>query len=171
MVTGSHHRHAHRDPVTGIRTAVCRCTGSSPQGSRSSRGQPAMSRLSCTHAATKAWAGCLCKSWLWQGRKEKGQAGTLVAGVCKLSIYEAKNGQLCRASMVAVLATGFFSSESFWGPLRSRSLGTVVIPTVWLIPIAPVLLPCSWPSRYSQFCQSLDGVKPKQGPSCCAPNG
>lgn len=52
-VTGSHHRHEHRDPVTGIRTAVCRCTGSSPQGSRSSRGQPPMSRLSCTHAATR----------------------------------------------------------------------------------------------------------------------
>ena len=94
-----------------------------------------------------------------------------MAGVCKLSICEAKNGQLCRGSMVAVLAIGFFSSESFWGPLWSRSLGTMVIPTVWLIPVAPVLLPCSWPSRYSQLCQSLDGVKPKQGPSCCAPNG
>lgn len=61
-------------------------------------------------------------------------------------ICGAKKWSALWGSMVVVLTIGVFSSKSFWGPLWNRSPGTLVIPIVWLIPIAPVLF-CSWPSQ------------------------
>lgn len=53
----------------------------------------------------------------------------------------AKNCDICRVH-AAVLATGFLSGKRCWGPLQSRTLGTMVTPAVWLISVAPDLL-CS----------------------------
>lgn len=53
----------------------------------------------------------------------------------------AKNCDICRVH-AAVLATGFLSGKSYWGPLQSRTLGTMVTPAVWPISVTPALL-CS----------------------------
>ena len=52
---------------------------------------------------------------------------------------EPKTGGICRGSVEAVLAIGFFSGKRPWGPLKSRSLEIVVTPTAWLLLVAPVL--------------------------------
>ena len=62
--------------------------------------------------------------------------------------YGVKTDKICRDSIAIVLAIGFFSGESYWGFLQSRSLGTGVALAVWLILLAPALLPCSWMSLY-----------------------
>lgn len=46
-----------------------------------------------------------------------------------------------RGSAMVVLSVGVFSNKSCWDPPHSRPLGTVVIPIIWLVLVAPVLLP------------------------------
>ena len=47
---------------------------------------------------------------------------------------------ICKGSTVAVLATGFFSGKSCWGPLPGRPLGAAVAPTAWPILAISILL-------------------------------
>ena len=82
-------------------------------------------------------AGCWGKAGL--GRQQ-GESWCLKMG--NLS-GENLAGEICRGPMASVLAIGFFSSEHRWGPLQSRSLGTTVAPTAWLLLVASALLPCS----------------------------
>lgn len=75
----------------------------------------------------------------------KGVLGrTPVAGIYKYNLLWGKNPvKYAGHPMVAILAIGFVSLESCWGHLQSRSLGTVVTPTVLLILVALYFLPCS----------------------------
>lgn len=46
--------------------------------------------------------------------------------------------KFAEGSTAAVLAVGFFSSESHWDCLRSWSLGNAVTPAMWMILVAPI---------------------------------
>ena len=68
---------------------------------------------------------------------EQGEAQA--AGISKYTYLEQKLFEICRGSVAAVLAVGFFKGKRSWLPLQNRSLGTVVTPTVLLLLAAPVL--------------------------------
>lgn len=81
------------------------------------------SRLeSCTCAAAGAWAGCYegpHDGWGWEGSKrDKGGWPLRQGHMCS------EDWRILQGSVVAVLAVGFLSGESCWGPLQRRSLGT-----------------------------------------------
>lgn len=74
------------------------------------------------HITAEAWAGAYVDSGLWRG----GSVDSFVEGIC---ICEHENlwnenpcSEICRGSAVAVLAIGFLSSKSCWGPLSSSRL-------------------------------------------------
>lgn len=81
------------------------------------------SRLeSCTCAAAGAWAGCYegpHDGWGWEGSKrDKGGWPLRQGHMCS------EDWRILQGSVVAVLAVGFLSGESCWGPLQRRSLET-----------------------------------------------
>lgn len=83
-------------------------------------------------------------------------------GICRHKVQET-----CQGFTVALLDPGFFSGESCWGPLQSRSLVTTVAPTAWLIQVAFALLSFSDTSPFT------DGRWGETGrcPSCSSPKG
>lgn len=79
---------------------------------------------------------------LWQ-QVERGSKEGLrwLAFVNVKTCGENLSSKICRESAMVVLSVGFFSSKSRWGPPHSRPLGTVVILIIWLVLVAPDLLP------------------------------
>lgn len=62
-----------------------------------------------------------------------------------VSVVPRSWGKNLQVSMVAVLASGYFSGESFWVYLQSNSL--VTDSSCYLA--ASAFIPCSWPSSLS----------------------
>ena len=101
----------------------------------------------------------LCWGWGREGWQQEG-SGALCLWM-QLPIEQSLSSKICRRSAAAMLAIGFFSSESYWAPLQSRPLTNTVTPTTQLMG-APVLLPGGFYS--SQFCWSPGETK--VGPLC-----
>lgn len=80
----------------------------------------------------------------WGGRRE----GLRWLAKVNTNTCWVKNGEICRESGMPVLAVGAFSARSCWSCPQSRCLRTVVIPTAWLILVAPTFLLYSQPSLY-----------------------
>lgn len=72
-------------------------------------------------------------------RKEQG--GTQLA-FSKANICEVKISEICRKFIVTMLAFTFLNGKNSWGHLKTRLLGTIFTPVLWLMLVALTLLPC-----------------------------
>lgn len=60
------------------------------------------------------------------GNGLRGLEGLRQLAAANTNTYGAKKYMKSAASVAVVPAIGFFSGESFWGPLQSRSIGVLI---------------------------------------------
>lgn len=129
---------------TSDRSQACQClhsTGGQLQG-LGQKSAPARLQRPGLAAGADPWL-CLEEGEVlkrWEALRWLASANMKTCGV--------RSSEIFMGFMEAVLAFSFLSGENCWGPLESRSPGTTVTPTVWLILEVPSLLPCPWPSLY-----------------------
>lgn len=84
--------------------------------------------MPCLHVAVAARVGCWGGFWAQAGGwgKEWGGTWALLTVNMKKPMGENLSGEAGRGSTVAVLAIGFVSCESYWGPAWSHLLGSTV---------------------------------------------
>lgn len=118
---------------------VCKCTAGGAGPRHAYGGEPHHGGLGCVDPGLWQWA-----VQEWVGSRE----GLRWLVSVNVSVSGAKTGEICRGSVAAALAIGYFCGESCWGLLQSRSWASAVTPTARLVLAASALLPCFFLSLF-----------------------